>query len=492
MAYPSRETAPQQAEVVTLVNLTHERANSMHFSRISKLLVDKDDLSVKDALACRKGRKIALVCGSDVGASYTLQVAVLTAAALIERCFPGAMRVVLDDRLAASPLLPWRSMNLTFEQALAQSAGTRPLLSSHSREGDCDNAIVFGNASAPNRALRITFDGWIAAAGPANTVARLPERDDCVLAGILASSLAVSEIFMSVTGVSVEATRRPIALSLWRPDADVRVPEARGVPVEFLPGALWVLGLGHLGNAYLWALAALPYRDPSQVEVVLNDFDKVEPENVETGLLFTSAARRRFKTRVCSEWLERREFRTKIVERRFDEHFRCRSDEPRLALCGFDNNVARRCLESAEFHRVIESGLGGRVDNFDTLAVHTFPQSRCAQELWPDASPEEEAADRKHRMHAAHSAAYAATGDDECGRIRLAGKSIAVPFVGTAAACFALAEAIRLFHERPAYSVVKLRMAAPAKLRACPNGHMPTMTLPFAEAQNAVGSDGVD
>ena len=125
MAYPPREAAPQQAEAVSLVNLTHEGANSMHFSRISKLLVDRDDLSIKDALAFRKGQKVALVCGPDVGGSYTLQVAVLTAAALIERCFPGAMRVVLDDRLAASPLLPWRSMDLTFEQALTHRAQVR-------------------------------------------------------------------------------------------------------------------------------------------------------------------------------------------------------------------------------------------------------------------------------------------------------------------------------------------------------------------------------
>lgn len=466
----------------------------MHFSRISKLLVDRDDLSIKDALAFRKGQKAALVCGPDVGGSYTLQVAVLTAAALVERCFPGAIRVVLDDRLAASPLLPWPSLRLTLGRALSRIAGERRL-PSWSPDGDGGHALVFGDGSIRERALRVTFDGWVAATGPVDTVDRLPERDDCVLAGILAASFAVSEIFMSVMGVSVEATRRPISLSLWRPDADVRDPKARGVPVKFLPRELWVLGLGHLGNAYLWALAALPYRDPGEVEVVLNDFDLVEPENVETGLLFTKAAPGRFKTRACSAWLEKRGFRTRIFERRFDERFRCRTDEPRLALCGFDNNVARRSLESAKFHRVIESGLGGKVDNFDTLAVHTFPQSRCAQELWPDISPEEEAADRKSRIHAAHSTAYAATADDECGRVRLAGRSIAVPFVGTAAACFALAEAIRLFHGGPAYSVVKLRMAAPAKLRGLSERSYADgdiAVLRFAEAQNAVGSGGVD
>ena len=138
-----------------------------------------------------------------------------------------------------------------------------------------------------------------------------------MLSGILAASLAVSEIFMSFAEITVEATRRPIALSLWRPDADVRDPLAQGVPVQFLPKKLWVLGLGHLGNAYLWALAALQYQDAWEVKVVLNDFDRVKPENVETGLLFTDAAHTQYKTRICSTWLEKRGFRTRIVERRF-------------------------------------------------------------------------------------------------------------------------------------------------------------------------------
>lgn len=455
-----------------MVNTSNDGTKGMRLSRISKLLVDRDDMSVKDALTRRRGQKVILVCGADVGTSYTLQVAVLTAASLAKRCFPGAVRIVLDDRLAASPLLPWPSMGLTFGQALSRAAGQRRLLPGHSlhnRERNGGTAIVFGDVNAPDTALRVTFDHWIAATGPAEMVARLPERGNCVLSGILASSLAVSEIFMSfVDDDSVEVTRRQIMHSLWRPGADVLDPEARGGPIEFLPKKLWVLGLGHLGNAYLWALAALQYRDSSEVEVVLNDFDRVEPENVETGLLFTNAAHGRFKTRVCSAWLERRGFRTRLVERRFDEHFRCQADEPRLALCGFDSNAARRHLKTAEFARVIESGLGGKVDNFDTLAVHTFPQSRGVEELWPDASSGE-IADQKQRMRAAQrSAAYADIGYDECGRFQLAGKSIAVPFVGTAAASFVLAEAIRIFHRGSACTAVKLRMATPNILRVVP------------------------
>ena len=78
-----------------MVNTGNDGMKSMRLSRISKLLVDRDDMSVKDALTWRRDQKVALVCGADVGASHTLQVAVLTAASLAKRCFPGAVRVVL-------------------------------------------------------------------------------------------------------------------------------------------------------------------------------------------------------------------------------------------------------------------------------------------------------------------------------------------------------------------------------------------------------------
>ena len=57
----------------------------------------------------------------------------------------------------------------------------------------------------------------------------------------------------------------------------------------------------------------VPYADPKGVEFFLNDFDKVEPENVETGLIFESDDPPGLKTRVCSAWLERRKFQTRII-----------------------------------------------------------------------------------------------------------------------------------------------------------------------------------
>jgi hypothetical protein len=58
---------------------------------------------------------------------------------------------------------------------------------------------------------------------------------------------------------------------------------------------------------------------------------------------------------------------------------------------------------------------------------------------------------------------YRHLGGDDCGRRDLAGKSVAVPFVGTCAATLVVAEAVRLLHDGPAYLDIKLGLGNPAK-----------------------------
>lgn len=431
-------------------------SSGIHLSRISKLFLDRDQATLEEALARRQRHAITLYCGPDVQQSYTLQLAVLSAANIANRCFPNAVKVSLASGLSDAPLLLWPSLSWTFGHALTKIVGDSVRVNRDVPEG---RGVIFGDVSPRADCLRFTFDGWVAKVGPSTALSRLSEREYCSLAGILGGSLAISEIFLSFAEISIEAGRRIVGLSLWRPDLDVSDPAALGVPVEFLPRELWALGLGHLGNAYLWALATLRYDSAAQVEIFLNDFDKVESENAETGLLFKASHIASFKTRVCSDWLESRGFQTRLVERPFDSNFRCRDDEPRLALCGFDLNAARRDLATAEFLRVIESGLGGTPTNFDTISLHTLPNPRKPEELWPELTPEEAAKRADNQRHAANeNPAYSRLEGDECGRADLAGKSVAVPFVGATAGTLVTAEILRLLHGGPCFTDIKVTL----------------------------------
>ena len=62
---------------------------------------------------------------------------------------------------------------------------------------------------------------------------------------------------------------------------------------------------------------------------------------------------------------------------------------------------------------------------------------------------------------------------------------MAVPFVGMAAASFVLAEAVRLFHDGPAYADLKLRLSVPSDLRVTSRGVYGARdaTLPFTRSQ---------
>jgi hypothetical protein len=443
----------------------------MKLSRISKLLIDAGQATADEAKARREDFAVTLRCGADVAQSRTLQIAVLTAAGIAARCFPGAVTVVLDPCLSHHRIALRALAEESFTASLASLLGPQNLRFSKA-PAVAGKVLLFGDLTPQVGALRVTYDGWLAQVGPSASTPRLAERPLCALAGVLAGSLALSEIFLAFAELNIAATRRLVGLSLWRPDLPLTDPEAQGPQVEVPPRELWLLGLGHLGNAYLWCLAALPYLEPEKVELYLNDFDKVESENSETGLLFAREDEGAYKTRVCSTWLEARGFETRLIERPFGCDFRCRPDEPRLAFCGFDSNPARRLLPGANFARVIESGLGGTRHNFDTIRFHTLPNPRPAVEIWPDQSQEEqERQAQEHERTARENPAYADLAEDICGRAALAGKSVAVPFVGVTAATLVVAEALRMLHDGPAYSDITFSLSDPSSVYAIRNGN---------------------
>lgn len=423
-------------------------------SRVSKLFLDRDSIDPVTALRRRQTQIVVLRIGADAATSRTMQLAILTAARLAVRCFPGAVRIAASAATLDSPLLVLPRGDQSFGSELLSLAGKTCLMNAEDAVGSV--ALVFGNGGA---GLRVTFDGWLVRVGPTEQCGRLGEGQGCTLAGVLAGALAVSEIFLSFAQVTIEASRRVVERSLWQPNLPISDPSAQGPRVEYLPKDFWILGLGHLGNAFVWALATLPYAEPELVTAYLNDFDVLEPENHETSVIFEPSDRG-LKSRAVSRWLESHGFATRLLERRFDSTFRCQPGEARLAFCGFDSNVARRALATADFDAVIEVGLGDDADNFDTLSIHTLPNPRSPDELWADITQERAAMRARDAELAGRSTAYASLAADECGRVLLAGKAVAVPFVGTVAATFCVAEALRLLHGGPAHDQLKLRLGS--------------------------------
>ncbi len=304
-------------------------------------------------------------------------------------------------------------------------------------------------------AVRGTFDGWCGGVLPADDPRRLPEKQECAPAGVLAGALAVGEAFQHVRGNSY-AGRRDAGLSLWRPEPTISWigPMGRGPQLDLLPSELWVIGLGHLGQAYLWTLGLMPYEDAGDMLLVLQDFDVLVQANDSTSLLTDRTALGQMKTRAMAMWANQRGFRTRLVERRFAPNFHIAHEEPHVALCGVDNPQARAALEEVGFQRIIDAGLGAGTQEFLAFQMHTFPASRrTAHAVWDSVTAEEVAPDLAPAIQPAYDSLLR-EGADPCGVTLLAGRTVGAAFVGAATASIVIAEALRLAMGAHSYELV--------------------------------------
>jgi hypothetical protein len=272
----------------------------------------------------------------------------------------------------------------------------------------------------------------------------LPTDKAMPLAPMLAAALAVNEAFLFVRKEAPAAGHRALGLSLWQPGSgcDWRSQDNSEPVLRLLPSCLWLLGLGHLGQAYLWALGLLPYADPSTLKLVLQDIDVATPSTVSTSILTQAEHVGKKKTRAMANWAEKRGFITAIQERLFDHTFIRQETEPTILLCGLDNALGRRALDDAGFQFVVEAGLGRGYQDFRTIRLHTLPGSRIASEIWKVIIPVDDSVSDR--------AAYRRLLDDgsldQCGVTLLAGKAVGAPFVGAVAACMVVSEVLRLLN----------------------------------------------
>ena len=449
--------------VAAAANLEHFGGGALR--RDAKLLIDRDDLTREEAAAKLDAQVIVLALGPDVAGSTTLQAAALTAANLASR---WCGRVQVHGAAADAPNLLPNWPHDTLGAALRNVVPTLESTAVVARPDATTAVLSIGGGPVPDGSLVVTFDGWVGAAVPVGEGGHLPERERCVVAGVLAAALAVGEVFQATAGVHVEACRRVAGLSLWRPDLPFDHPDALGPVVAYLPNEAWALGLGHLGQAYLWTLSLLPFAEPGRVNLLLNDFDRVELANLNTQILTGPGDVGLRKTRVASKFLQQRGFDPTLLERRFGDGTRAGDGEPKLALCGFDGQGPRHLLDRAGFAHVVECGIGGSYQDFDAISLHTFPNAeRPAWQVWNPNGGQDDATIAVNL--AENRRVYQEFLDAErCGHVDLARKSVAVPFVGAAAAALVVAETLRALHDGERYASLAWRLTKPAGVEARP------------------------
>ncbi|MDI1345483.1 MAG: hypothetical protein PSV22_15480 [Pseudolabrys sp.] len=398
--------------------------------RTAKLALDTGEAaSVDEAMRIFAGYRAQFVLGPEVANSAALQAALLTAVNCAARTLLGGVTVTGADVPLLVTLPPFKNL-LEAVKSLGAAVIDTP------QAGVPTAAFGAPQIDGLDRlAIRAAVRGWCGGVMPATQVPLPVSCAEITTAGVLAGALVVSEICQRLRGNAM-ACRRATGINLWRPEQDWQRGEA-GEGVTRLPSSAWLVGLGNLGQAYLWTLGLLPY-GPDMLDLVLHDFDVLARSNVSTSLLTTSALVGHHKSRAMANWAEARGFKTTLVERRFAADFRVSPQEPPIALIGVDNPFARQAIEDVGFERVIEAGLGKGAQDFLGIDLHTFPAARLARDIWQNTTTgEAEISQPAYRD-------LLGAGGDRCGTVRLAGRSIGAPFVGAVAAALVVAEFMRL------------------------------------------------
>jgi hypothetical protein len=408
--------------------------------------------SIAEAEALFAGYRLALRLGEEAARDRHHQAALLTAIALARRVFLGGVSVApLPDTPLAIPL--------PFGATLAEAV--EELGASIGEPAAGTPVIEISGAPSPRCApfhVRAVFAGWRGGIVPAPAEAAPAPAPVMALAPMLAAALAVNEAFLYVSGHVGVAGRRAVGLSLWdpAPTCDWLSAIVTEPVLSLLPARLWLIGLGHLGQAYLWALALLPFARPQDLNLVLQDIDIITPSTESTSILSDSTLINIKKTRAMAAWAERRGFSTVIHERLFDSSFRRQDDEPAVALCGLDNGAGRQALDQVGFDFVVEAGLGRGHRDFRAIRLHTLPASRPASQIWRSVQTDDQVEDRP-----AYTGMLASGALDRCGVTLLAGKAVGAPFVGAAAATLALSEVLRLLQGGAVHELIDVDLKAP-------------------------------
>ena len=398
-------------------------ALNRQIARLAKILVDSEGIRFDEAQARLESLTLEIVVGDDA-VSPAAHAAVLTTVSAGRRTFVGGVRVrgALDQTLnTALPLLAETLGEAAVEVGASEFAGAP------------SRRIYIGTSDADDGSWSVApwWDGW--RAGIAEVGGAISGMGDNPLAGIVAGALAVGAAFQAERGCDVQARSE---LNLWPVERPGE--ETPAFAEVFLPGALWLIGLGNLGQAFLWALSALPYADTTTVSLVLQDHDKVTEENWATSVLVRDETYGLLKTKVAERWAEAKGFDIRRIDRRLVAGDRIDNDDPRLALSGVDKIAARKLMAAVGFDCIADAGLGRTAADFDRYRVSVFDQTRPIDQHF--ATAQDEPVKGEILNQEAYRRLEAEIGP--CGTAEVAGASVAAPYVSAIAAAVAVSRLI--------------------------------------------------
>ena len=379
------------------------------------------------------------------------QAAFLTAVVTASRCFLGGVFITgnIDVPLLLSNIFEAKTLNDAARLLGARSS----MVPANAR------MILIGKSDCvvDRWSVRAFWNGWVAGVMPGKNNCAAASSN-CALAGIAAGALAVGQAFDAQQN-NVLAGKFTQIVSLWSPDlgedgADYHAPDMGQIS---LPNSLWLIGLGNLGQAYIWSLSMLPYKSATDLTLFLQDDDTVRAENWGTSILIQEKKYGDLKTYVVEKWCQTRGFNVRRIDRRLDGNLRCTGKEPLIALAGLDRIPPRRLLGLPGFEYVIDAGLGATTRDYKDFRINVFDKLLDPAHHFADMDDNQKATiDQLMQLPAYRELAEAEGAKAACGlAVDLAGSSVAVPFVSTFVGALAVAQAIRIASNCPHHQTIQ-------------------------------------
>ena len=428
-------------------------------SRIRAALVNSGKFDFEEAEEKLANMRVHVQLCVSVGGTTAGQAAFLTAVLTASRCFA---EVTVSGELEGPLLLRFPDSGTTLREAALAFGAVEISARPQSR------TIILGPdaAVASKPTIRAFWNGWSAGVGPdQGEIAR--GRNDVPLAGIAAAAMAVSQAFLAEQG-DTRMARKTQGFSLWSPDLSEGWLEAAGPQFSevYLPDALWLVGLGNLGQSFLWNISWLPYADRSKVKLFVQDDDLVGEENWGTSVLVRRGRYGILKTRVAEEWADALGFTVRRLDRRLDKDLKRHGSEPAIALAGLDRMPPRRLLGEPGFEYVVDAGLGAGAQDYQRFRINLFDLRRSPADHFLDVEDVPTKQVDTNMALPAYQAHQRQSGSTDCGTAELAGIPVAVPFVSALTCALAITQAVRLASNLAPYISITGEIADIRTLRA--------------------------
>ena len=405
--------------------------------------------SFKEAEARLNAVRVAVVLDAEQMNTRAGQAAVLTAVATARKCFGRVVLVIEGDATLLSPLPLGNTLGCAARSLGAQLLRRAPPGTTHS--------IRIGDVYGIGWTVRCWWDRWLAGTRATDGEGSGEGSGDCrvALAGVFAAAVAIRQVFACVLANRTIRTR-DVTVDLWEPwtAADHR----RTGPDKFdVPDRLWFLGLGHLGQGFVWNLCLLGVRDG---RAVAQDDQTIGAENEATSLLVLPNDLRSKKARVAARWLESCGWQTDIIERRHHGDIAVTQEDPPYLLCGLDSLQPRLTMARQGFEYMIDAGLGHGANDFEGIQIRTVAKGQPIDGLWDEnARTQHDAPFTKLMENEAYTELETRIGS--CGIVSFAEASTAVPFVGAATGALVITQAIRLASLQPSTLFLHMELGAP-------------------------------